>query len=506
MNSFDSYSSHFFESFPNPERHIDRLYVAARLAGLTPKIPSASRVLEIGCSTGINLIPQAQLYPESSFTGIDPSAMQIEQGRGVIRALRMHNLTLEISDIESFSDTSTKFDYIICHGLFSWVPDSVREQILQGISRLIAPDGVAYLSFNSPSGWHRREGVRQMVLEFDRLTAPLGERVFKVRETLKMLSGWTGHLPGSFGETVSAEIRRTLSQSDSILAHEYLNRFCEPFSMTAVLRRAGAYGLSSLGDPRLRRSVRRFLLDLPPGALRRQLESAEFGEREDMFDLIEPKTFRAVLLTGASLSAHAAFQGMHAGDFRISSALVPVSIGHHGVGETFMSGQEEVIEVSDEQLATLLKALHASWPQPQQCSRFFDVFPEGAAGSELERLIWTQHVELSFGDFACAAGVGEFPRVSAYARYQAERGGIVTSLRHEHCELNAFERLLVSRLDGSRTHQQLADEMLYAIVSGQLQVSPGSGFKADRVSVGELTGHVLAELAERGMFETVESA
>ena len=80
------------------------------------------RVLELGCASGGNLIPMAMDFPDSEFLGIDLSARQIEAGKVHLANLKPRNIELRAASIMDVDAGYGQFDYIICHGVFSWVP------------------------------------------------------------------------------------------------------------------------------------------------------------------------------------------------------------------------------------------------------------------------------------------------------------------------------------------------------------------------------------------------
>ena len=62
-----------YESKSFPQTHPDRLATLGRLFGMNPAPVTHSRVLELGCAGGGNLIPMAFHLPENDFLGIDLS-------------------------------------------------------------------------------------------------------------------------------------------------------------------------------------------------------------------------------------------------------------------------------------------------------------------------------------------------------------------------------------------------------------------------------------------------
>jgi len=118
------YDSHAF-----PQSAPGQLAAIAHLFGLdTPEV-STARVLEIGCASGGNLIPFAAQHPQARAVGIDLSPV-----------------------------------FVICHGVYSWVPANVQEAILAAFRSLMAPEGVGYLSYNVYPGWKAKEIVRDAML------------------------------------------------------------------------------------------------------------------------------------------------------------------------------------------------------------------------------------------------------------------------------------------------------------------------------------------------------
>ncbi|MCA9195015.1 MAG: class I SAM-dependent methyltransferase [Planctomycetales bacterium] len=153
-----------YPSLPIQRTHPSHLAAVARLFGMLPTSPKNCRVLELGCAAGNNLLLLASHYPKSEFVGVDSSVTQIEEGLAAVNELRLENISLEAMDLLDIDESFGAFDYVICHGVFSWVPHSTQTGILEIGRRCLAPNGVFFISYNTYPGWHMRRAVRDMIL------------------------------------------------------------------------------------------------------------------------------------------------------------------------------------------------------------------------------------------------------------------------------------------------------------------------------------------------------
>ena len=172
---------------PSGESHPDTLATIATLFGMKPPSVPHARVLEIGCASGENLIPMAAELPEGRFLGIDASERQVAEGRATIEAAGLGNVELRRMDLLDAGPDLGTFDYIVCHGVFSWVTPAVQQGILSLIAATLAPTGLAYVSYNTYPGWHMRGIVRDAMLFHIDGEADPREGIRKGREVLDFL-------------------------------------------------------------------------------------------------------------------------------------------------------------------------------------------------------------------------------------------------------------------------------------------------------------------------------
>src|SRR5579872_907571 len=153
-----------YRTLPQKQTHPDRLGAIGKLFGMNPAPVRGCRVLEVGCGNASNLIPMAYALPESQFTGIDLAAEAMAAGQHTVAALKLSNCRLELADICNIGAEYGEFDYIVAHGVYSWVPAHVRDRLLALCAERLAPQGIAYISYNAYPGRHMRQMLREMML------------------------------------------------------------------------------------------------------------------------------------------------------------------------------------------------------------------------------------------------------------------------------------------------------------------------------------------------------
>src|SRR5262249_40877864 len=144
--------------------------------------------------------------------------------REQVRKLGLKNVELRAGSILDIGPDWGTFDYILCHGVYSWVPPAVQDHILTVCSRNLSPDGVAYVSYNVYPGWHISGLIRDMVNYHGLRFPDPRERVAQVRGFLDFLTGLVQRDPeyALYHAILAKQVEELREAGDSYFFHEYL--------------------------------------------------------------------------------------------------------------------------------------------------------------------------------------------------------------------------------------------------------------------------------------------
>ena len=429
---------------PRFETHPDRLASVATLLGVEPAPVRACRVLEIGCGDGNNLIPMAYYLPESRFVGVDLADQAISAARRTIQELGLTNIQAIAADLRDIGASYGEFDYIIAHGLYSWVPAEVRDALMAVVGARLAPRGVAFISYNANPGGHVRQMIRKMMLYHTRRAADVHQRVEQGRWFLEWL-GKSRTVRASWRDLLDEQIEELLERCDDGLAHDDLGECDDPFYLHEVTAHAAAHGMQYLGD-----AGNRQIADIH-GALR-WLE-ADAAERAQYFDFIQLRAFGETLLCRAEVPLTrelnaAVFERM---SFSSSAHLADGEI--EGLNHVRLSAGQPTFE-------PVALAMGRSYPLPVP----FEDLVQYAENRDLLRnalaaMVFTSFAQYHIHDFACARTPSERPAASRLARYHASQSLRVPTVRHGLVELDEPGRQLLLLLDGTRNLDEISRDL-----------------------------------------------
>ena len=231
-----------------PHSHPARIGAIARLFGMRVASPDRCRVLELGCAEGMNLLPLAERLPQSQFTGVDFSSAQIAVADEARRLVGIANANFVCADLRQFEAEPEAFDYIIAHGVYSWVPDDVKERVLAICAKSLAPGGVAYVSYNTLPGWGLLGGLRKFMLAETASANDPASQLDRSRRVLDVLAQCLSAQPGGYAEMMREAVADMLAKSPALLFHDELGAVNDPSTFLDFTAHAARHGLHFLAE------------------------------------------------------------------------------------------------------------------------------------------------------------------------------------------------------------------------------------------------------------------
>ena len=471
------------------QTHPGRLAALAQLFGMRTPAVESCRVLELGCASGGNLISMAITLPDARFLGIDLSARQIGQGRQIIAALGLTNIELRHADIAGVDASYGRFDYIVSHGIYSWVPAHIREKLLSICRENLVPDGVAYVSYNTLPGWGIRGILRDAMVYHSRAAQGAAERVRQARAILDFL---TRNLPSD--TPYSAVLRQdleTLSQArDAYLLHDHLEEDNEPVYFHQFAEAAQRHGMQYLAEAE-------FSMMTPTNfsaQTKKELRhiAPDLIAHEQYLDFLSYRRFRQTLLVHRSVTLNRKLDAQSVQEFQIASPAQPDSPNptlDQGASETFRAPNGATITavsaISKAALLLLLQQWPLAVPFAQLVAASRARLIEGTRavadavtlerdtrilGIEMMQCYAAGVVELRVWSPRLSLSASARPIASPLARLQSARGDDITNLLQQGVITNGIGRALLPLLDGSRDRDALVAALAKLVAEGALQL------------------------------------
>ncbi|HVX84834.1 MAG TPA: methyltransferase regulatory domain-containing protein [Phycisphaerae bacterium] len=475
-----------YTSYPYPQATPERLATIATLFGLKPAPPQRCRVLEIGCGLAGHLLPLAEQFPESSFLGIDASGRQIGIAEALRQRLGLSNIALEHQDIRDFSPAQRPFDYVLCHGVFSWVPAALQQRILSLCREMLAPQGVAFVSYNTFPGWHTRLIARELLAFRTRRLADPDE---KLRDGIAALDLLADALPPEKLHThiLRQEREQLRGKPMPYVLHEYFETHNQPLYFHEFMARAAAHGLQFLGEAEFHTLFPLAgLANDPEPAI--QAMAADILEVEQYRDFLRNRHFRQTLLAHRETRVDRYLPADRMAGIFVASSLkpdvadapaeAPVTFSREALATTsadplFKAAMLHLAKIYPrferfEELYAIAAARIGRAPAPRPLS---DDAARTLAGAFL-RTYAGGAIELSVCAPRYTTAISQRPAAPRFARLVAADGEeIITNLRHESYKPQKFERHLLQLLDGTRDRAALAAAILRLAAAGTLHFS-----------------------------------
>lgn len=447
------------------QTHVRRLAAIARLFGVNAPDIRACRVLEIGCGEGANLVGMAVDLPDSQFVGIDVAHSAIARATELAGHAKVENVTFRQMDVAELIGRPGECDYVIAHGVFSWVPREVQEKMLELCERVLAPTGIAYISYNTYPGWH----VREMMAEMMRFhTAGLDDPETAVTEGLGLVQA-VGRSLGDdnpYAKAILSEMEKIVRRNKVVTFHDDLSPDMKPLLFAEFIKRARVRNLQFLAEA----DYTTMLYEDLPADARSALDEIrdDAVRREQYLDFFKLRRLRETLLCRADLTvlpeaSTGSFDVLHFG-VPLQPATPPDFTNEEPV--EFVGQKNMSVTVAQPFVKAAIATLCEAWPDRLRFDQTLEraqaklPLPEPTANVMLSELLMKMYgaglLEVDTYPWNYPPKPTERPAITALCRYQAKEGSRVTSLRHQAVDLDdeAARRLLLL-LDGTRDRAAL---------------------------------------------------
>lgn len=422
--------------------HPARLAAIGRLLGVPAALPDRCRVLELGCAEGWNLLPLAEHFPHSRFVGVDFAPSQIAAGEKARQECGLQNVELICGDLRSFSVEPGSFDYVIAHGVYSWVGDEVRDRVLAVCAEALGPNGIAYVSYNTLPGYALPAAIRHILLPEIDLMAGTEAIEARVKHLLKNVSAAFANESGFYAALMREVLAEMAAKPVALVMHDELSEVNHPCTFLEFTTHAARHGLHFLAEAHF--------ASMPLDHLRPEAREAfgqlglDFARGQQFIDLIGNRRHRSSLLMRDPAEPDRALDSGVIGDCALSTQLrlskpevdlrpgIAIEVaGKHGVQ----------FAIREPALKAVLGVLIAAAPErlsfAEAVSRAHAALASTGVEAELNedllchalaRLFTIDQLDLLYG---AASEWLSSPEPSPLMRYQAQNGLPVVNRWHE---------------------------------------------------------------------------
>lgn len=489
-----------YEGYPFEYNRPENLKSIGTLFSSNPAPLETSRILELGCSDGNNLFRFAETYPKSYTLGVDLSKVEIEHGQETLKNLKLKNVELKTMSLTELDESYGKFDYIICHGVFSWVPGFVRDSILEVSKKLLNKNGLAFISYNTLPGWNMINTVRELMMYHSNNFTDVHDRIQQARASLNFLQESLDGHKTPHAEFMEASAKQMAEREDHYLRHEYLADENQAFYFNEFIEMAHEKGLGYLGDTDIQRM---YIGNLPKKAIEKLGTITDIVRTEQYMDFIRNTQFRCTILThkDAPISRNITKDTLDQFNYYCNIAVqtpekevnlndnTPITFQLDNIKDKTMSSSDPAMKavmmtlcnnlgnpLSVKELAKEAKKLVAKASEENITQNIYANFSE---------LLFRGYIKFIADKPNSINIISKKPKISHLARTQIQkthannRFWLTTSI-NQLMALQLHQVGIVKSLDGKNTVAQIKANTLEALIKGEINASEGDNKIEDK--------------------------
>ena len=266
-------------------------FVALLGGARAAEIEPAFTYYELGCGHGFSTALHAAANPSGQFIGADFNPSHIQSAQLLARDAGIGNVRfLEKSFAELLETDLPDAEIIGMHGVWTWVGDEQRRQIVEFIRRRLKPGGLVYLSYNCLPGLAQVAPLQRLLAEHAALGA--GDRMEQVRRSIDFAARLEKAGAKYFTSSPFARMRLQSigTQNPHYVAHEYYNANWTLQYHADVARALAAAKLGFIGSTALLDNFDQFVL--APEAAKLLAELKDRAIVETAKDFMRNQVFR----------------------------------------------------------------------------------------------------------------------------------------------------------------------------------------------------------------------
>jgi len=367
------------------------------------------------------------------------------------------------------------------------VPPRVQAKMLEICQRHLAPNGVAYISYNTYPGWHIRGIVRDMMFYRGSQFAEPQQRLEQAKALVEFVAEATRGSDTPYQRLLQGELKHMTQMEDYYLHHEHLEENNQPLYFHEFARRLAVNGLQYLGDADFSSMVSSNFSSSVAKRLQ-ELGAHDIVQMEQYMDFVRCRYFRKTLICRSSIKLNRMLAPTVVKDLLLASNAateseqVPLDATQ---SVTFESSAGYKLACRSPLTKLALGILLRQWPLPvsfpkllvqakdEAISKGFPV--DGATvedflAGEILTGMAAGVIEWRLSPVLFTTTVARRPATPPLARLQAERGYKVTNLRGETVTLDEIHRQTLKHLDGTRDLIQLTQTLIASVQSGELSL------------------------------------
>lgn len=483
----DSYNETPYHSHPFQQSTPEHLSAIATLFNVTSVPIEQARILEIGCASGGNIIPLALRFPQAKITGIDLSQVHIAEGQANVTRLGLENISLLERDLSKLTPDFGTFDYIIAHGVYSWIPEEVQAGLMRICGENLSENGLAYISYNTYPGWKYREVIRDAMMFRGASRDTPQEKLSYARGMIDFLHDYS-HPDSLTRKNIDEVLPILKSSQDYYLIHEFLEHCNNPCYFHELIARAKDNGLHYLAESHLPGMfLSNFSAEITEPLLR-ECRGSQIAVEQHL-DFLTGRSFRQTILLKAARANQINYQlnttqlqKLHyAGVFKAKTPdnnengpLIFTPMNKVEIQFTHPLA-EIAAQILDEHYPSTLQIVEltqlAKQRSQQSGQNFTDEECLTTVALFIENMIIKGMIRTRSNPVKLDTQIAEYPLRHEQVCQTETKSDAYTNVWHETIHLNVVEKSIFHLLDGRHSHAQLHAQLLQDVANGLITFS-----------------------------------